>query len=320
MSGCPFHSTAERISEICTRTFQRPGPDGKRDRTFHRRAIGCLRGTFTVTPPDVLPLRHGLFAQAGSYPVIARYSSALHMTEKYPDALGLSLKLTEVPGQVLEGAPAGQQDFVMVNQEFFLTKDAADAEALFSTLDGKLTMTPAILLLNRFVFRSWNPFRYRWRYVMVALDSVVQDKKHRGQPHRMGYYSQTPYQLGESAMKFRVRTTHATSGKGGSLPERLSHALLNAPLELIFEIQLISEGESTDDAQSRWSGPWHPVARISFPSQDAGEQIPPRPAIGVQPLERVGRPSSPGFHQCCAPTNLRSIGETTGSRFRLTSD
>lgn len=87
-------------------------------RDAHAKSNGLLKGELTIHAGLPDELRQGVFAEARTYQVVARLSSApsdIH-SDKIPAARGFALKLIGVDGERLSPAIEGRnQDFLMVN-------------------------------------------------------------------------------------------------------------------------------------------------------------------------------------------------------------
>jgi hypothetical protein len=96
-------------------------------RDAHAKSHGILRGELTIYPDLPEPLRQGLFATPGSYPVIARLSStsgALR-SDQCRGVRGLGIKVLGVQGaRALPDDKATTQDFILVTHREFPFPDA----------------------------------------------------------------------------------------------------------------------------------------------------------------------------------------------------
>ncbi len=272
MSGsrCPLDPATAEALAILQRTFQCPAADGSVTRQFHAKTHACLRGFFQVEPAGDPALRHGLFAAPGRYEAVARFSSSFFEDDRTPDGRGLAIKLTGVEGEVCEGAPAGQQDFVLLDQPAQPFRTAADALELFRSLDG-LAVTPARLLAPAYTFPGWNPLRVRWHYLRLLLASGWLHARTRDLA-RSSFSSGTPYRLGGSAVKYVCRAVagqrQGAPAPGRDFRERLASALAASPLAFDFFLQpRAGEGERIDDAAQVWKGPLVRVGRLEIPPQ-----------------------------------------------------
>lgn len=87
-------------------------------RDAHAKSNGVLKGQLVIHPDLPAELRQGVFAQARTYDVVARLSSApgdIH-SDVIPAARGFALKIIGVEGERLPtGIGGNNQDFLMVN-------------------------------------------------------------------------------------------------------------------------------------------------------------------------------------------------------------
>ncbi|MFI4964740.1 MAG: catalase family protein [Caulobacterales bacterium] len=108
----------EQIMKIAETTYR---DGGHAMRGVHAKSHGLLNAELTVEPDLPAVLRQGMFAAAGRYPVIMRFSTA--PGDILPDSVtaprGLALKVFGVVGERLPGADGQTQDFVLVNGKTF---------------------------------------------------------------------------------------------------------------------------------------------------------------------------------------------------------
>ncbi|MFK5923199.1 MAG: hypothetical protein QM496_13555 [Verrucomicrobiota bacterium] len=271
-SACPFHRTAENISEICQRTFQRPDENGVQYRQFHRKTYACLKGKFVVEEVSDPALRHGLFSQPGSYPAAVRFSSSFFANDLLGDGRGMAIKLKGVEGEVCEDAPEGQQDFVLINQPVTPFADADEALCVFSALDGMKKVAPLKILAPKYLMSGNSPWSRRWHYLATSLDAGWRHLWCRD-ISRLTYYSGTPYQLGEGSAKYECRPDAITQdrfgGPGMDFRKRLQKVLNDGSIGFDFFLQLsVIEGECIDDSSIEWKSPSIKVGHLSIAKQD----------------------------------------------------
>ncbi|HYD49737.1 MAG TPA: hypothetical protein VEB21_15380 [Terriglobales bacterium] len=284
-SGCPFHDPASAISAIVRRTWQVPKADGSRGRPLHDKTHACLQGEFRVLPVAEERFRHGLFAEPGRYPARARFSSSLFHDDRQHDLRGLAIKLHGVTGEVCEGAPPGQQDFVLLNQSFFGPKDAADALSLFSKLDGGGPITAAKLFVPDFIFPRFSLRGIRWYYLKWLLLTPWTHWRFRDLD-RYVYHSVTPYRLGEEGIRYQVRPAAGVRrrSRGRTFRERLQSVLDQGPLIFDFLVQpREGDDEPLDDASVTWKLPGYRVAQLEIPPQDVAATVPEGDKIAFSP-------------------------------------
>lgn len=320
---CPFHAHAIAVSAMCRRTFQRPRADGTMPRTFHDKTHACLAGEFHVEPAERAEYRHGVFAEKRMFRAEGRFSNSFFADDGHPDARGLAIKLTGVPGEVFEGAPPGQQDFLLVNHPTSPTGDAADTREFFSTLDGLKKITPARLFAFRYAMPSWNPFRARWRYFRLVLETCRRHAQGRDLA-AMSYYSVTPFRLGEGAVKFVVRPGLDTAGGGRTtcrdFRDRLRAALERGSLTFDFFIQpKLGESESLECADVAWETPLVKVGRLVFPPQDVGATIARGDRLAFSPWNCLRAHEPLGSINALRRLAYRESAEARGGDARFTA-
>jgi catalase len=96
-------------------------------RGVHAKTHGILRGELHVS--DLLPavLAQGLFRQAGTHPLVMRFSTIPGdvLDDSVSTPRGLALKIIGVRGERLPGPPQDTtQDFVLVNAPTFASPNA----------------------------------------------------------------------------------------------------------------------------------------------------------------------------------------------------
>ncbi len=247
------------------RTQYPEGSEVRRD--AHPKTHGMVKARFEVA--DGLPdaLRHGIFARPRAYDALVRFSAS--GTEISADTVqqahGMAIKVlgVEGPKALADERDATTQDFVMINYPTFLSRTVADYEAFHSARVGGLAQTEVFLKMNPPVLKAieglngspfWNPLQSR-------------------------YWSQTPYRLGNGAMKFSARPAvgparPANVEKG---PDYLRQAMVRqvAAEEVVFDflVQLQVDPVKTpvEDALVEWKesdAPFVRVATLRIPRQD----------------------------------------------------
>jgi len=231
----------------------------------------------TIDPPDDPSLRHGLFAQPGRYRTLVRFSNSFFDDDSHPDIRGVALKLTGVAGAVCEGAPEGQQDFVLMNQATGPASDGAEAMDLFRALDGIREISAAAILAPRYLFPSPWPWRARWRYFAFLCASGLLHLSGRDLA-QTSYNSVTPYRLGDGETRFLLRPEAAAMArrpaKGRDFAARLQSTLDRGPIGFEFCVQPRTlETDPLEDARQAWKSPIRPVGRLEIPPQDVAATI-----------------------------------------------
>jgi hypothetical protein len=113
----------EEMLKITNITYR---DSGHAIRSVHAKSHGLLNAELIVEPGLPSVLAQGLFAQAGRYPVIMRFSTTPGdiLSDSVTTPRGLALKVFGVAGERLPDADGSTQDFVMINGKAFGAPDA----------------------------------------------------------------------------------------------------------------------------------------------------------------------------------------------------
>jgi len=241
-------------------------------RDAHAKHHGLVRGVFRVdadVPPE---LRHGLFADARTYPAWIRFSNgAPHVqSDRKRDQRGMAIKLVDVPGEkVLEDEQdAPTQDFVLASCPRFFIRSVAD----YLPFTRAAVKAPAIRVLG--FFFGWNPFRWRLHELRALLGSLGRATS----PLTTRYWSQTPYRLGPLAVKYSARPlaappVHAEADASADfLREVMAGQLGRGPavFEFLVQVQADPGRMPIEDSTVEWresDAPFRRVATITIPLQ-----------------------------------------------------
>ena len=110
-------------------------------RPVHAKSHGVLVGTLEVLPNLPEPLAQGLFAAAGSYPAIMRFSTnpGDMLADNVSSPRGLAVKILNVEGlKVTNHAGETTQDFVCINANAFTAPDPKGFLEQIKTFDKNL--------------------------------------------------------------------------------------------------------------------------------------------------------------------------------------
>ncbi|WP_312516173.1 catalase family protein [Massilia sp.] len=179
--------------------------EGHANRAVHAKGHALVRARLTVLdnlPPE---LAQGLFAQAGSYDVLMRWSSP--PAEQLPDGVStpraVAFKVLQVPGERLDLEKQGRsQDFLMVNGPAFSAPDPQaflkNVKLLAATTNRSETGKKVISAVLRGAEAA-----------VEALGGESGKLKSMGgepQHHPLGetYFSQTPYLYGRYMAKLSL--------------------------------------------------------------------------------------------------------------------
>ncbi|MCC2615276.1 hypothetical protein LJ739_03360 [Aestuariibacter halophilus] len=180
---------ARQMTEWIIKVSEKRHPSGIVRRFNQVKSLGCFDAEFIVSasPPDAL--RHGIFATGGRYPAVVRFANASTLDDRDKDLRGLSIRVSNVPGQPIWGEP-GHQDFVL-NSHPVLFADSPETFLAFIKAQYEDS------LLGFFL----NPFDSHLGALMILLRA----RDHHDSPFNIDYHSTTAYALGDQqAVKYRV--------------------------------------------------------------------------------------------------------------------
>jgi len=259
-----IHSLLEALQKINEMTF-RDSSHGQR--SVHAKSHGLLTGELRVLEGLPPALAQGLFAQAGTYPVVMRFSTTPGdlLDDKVSTPRGLAIKLIGVQGDRAAGSEGDvTQDFVMVNGPVFGAKDARhflnSLKLLATTTDKAEPMKKAFSAVARGAEKIIEAFGGESGTV-IALG---------GHPETnvLGetYFTQTPVRYGQYVAKLSLAPVSAELQQ-----------LTNAPVDLRDKPDGLREAVINHFAQR--GGEWEMRVQVctdlaSMPIEDASVEWP----------------------------------------------
>lgn len=142
------------LKHISTTTFE---DSGHALRSVHAKSHGILRGTLTVLDSVPPAYAQGLFAQPGSYDVVARLSTTPGdiLDDKVSTPRGMAIKIVGVAGERVDGSEQDTtQDFVMVNGPVFAAPTAKKFSANLKLLAPTTDKAPKLKVALSAVLRG----------------------------------------------------------------------------------------------------------------------------------------------------------------------
>nr|WP_234796570.1 catalase family protein [Mycolicibacterium porcinum] len=251
-------------------------------RDAHAKSHAILRGELIVNPDLPEVLAQGIFAEARSYPVIARISttSGVLRSDRNRGVRGLGIKAIGVHGERAMKDPGDQknvtQDFVLVTHEEFLF---ADAHAY-----RKLGMLSATLLARLSDNAMWAVSELLGALKKIHFP-IPENLAVFAAPNRpiLGetFFSSAPIRYGDYVARFRYEPTspEAKALADQTLPRNpgqdehrdliMAFFEKNAA-EYTFSVQLCLDTKKMpiENATKPWDSPYLPVAKVVFPRQN----------------------------------------------------
>ena len=234
-------------------------------RDAHPKMHGCVRGEFSIEPNLPEDLRIGIFAQHRTFPAWVRFSNqnGTVSPDSKGDIRGAAIKLMNVAGQKLQSDRPDDttQDFILISDARFVTKDVAQFDGLVSALTGGL------MKMLWFFLRHPRAARNLW----VSL-------KRFSQPLGIRYFSVAPYLLGSQAVKYSLTPHDAVTAPvpGNLSADYLREAMVErlgsraAAFDFSVQIQMDPVAMPIEDLGVRWDeglSPFRKVATLTIPSQ-----------------------------------------------------
>ncbi len=234
-------------------------------RDAHPKLHGCVRAEFSIAPNLPTELSVGVFSQGRTFPAWLRFSnqSAKVDSDSKPDIRGVAIKLMGVDGEKLLQNETHEttQDFILISDSRFVTKDVAEFDGLVSALTGG------------FLKLAW----YFLTHLRV-LRNLKSSLRRYGNPLGIRYFSVAPYLLGNRAVKYSLTPRDAgetpvpKDPSENYLREAMVKQLRSGDAVFDFAVQFQADpykmpiedpGVSWDEALS----PFRKVATITIRSQ-----------------------------------------------------
>lgn len=238
------------------------------ERAGNTKTYGVVRGEFRVLDNIPTNYKHGIFANAKTYPAWIRFGGPGPASP--PDIadsgiLSIGIKLMGVPGEKLLDDEKATQDFTGISCPTFTTPNIVEN-----------------LKLQKLIYARTPVF-----YFIKPFDSHLCDMTMQGiyarmnrSPLEVRYWSCVPYLLGEGqAMKYSVtpsvnrKTKIPWNPPDDWLRQSLAMTLSNTYAEFDFSIQLQTNVKRMpiEDASIEWPerlSPFVNVAKIVIPKQE----------------------------------------------------
>jgi hypothetical protein len=236
-----------------------PGPSLRGE---HPKQHSGLWASFRVESDIPAPMRVGLFAAPRSYTALVRFSNGRGPDDRKPEVHAMAVKVL-VPGG---DGPARTQDFIVADHPVFFARNVQHVlDFLVATVKGIPVPELAATAYPRLVGFS-----------SLATTSLL----------AMTYWSQTPYKLGDGAVKYLVAPSESDEAPAvplGDSPDCLREALveqltfrkIGARFDLRVNPQTNAEAMPVEDPTVEWASAPVRLATISIYPQrfDTPEQM-----------------------------------------------
>jgi hypothetical protein len=241
-------------------------------RDAHPKMHGCVRALFTIDANLPEELAIGVFAKNRSFPAWVRFSNqnGTVSPDSKADIRGVAIKLMGVEGaRVLPDGPVGTtQDFILISDNRFVTKNVEEFDALVKALVGGVIPIVWYFLTHPRVARN-----------------LATSLRHFSNLLAIRYFSVAPYLLGDKAVKYSLTPRDTRQGPVPSNPsaDYLREALVehlaerDAVFDFSVQLQVDPYKMPIEDPGVTWDealSPFRKVATLTIPSQtfDTPEQ------------------------------------------------
>jgi hypothetical protein len=257
---------ADHLVEMLAGKMERDYAADRFLRDAHPKMHGCVRAEFAVEPNQIEDLRLGVFREPRTYQAWVRFSNQSGNVSKDfdKDIRGAAIKLLDVAGEKLLAGEtqAKTQDFILISDNRFVTRDIAEFDALVTAL------------LRGGLHVAWF-FLTHWRVARNLLASL----KRCSSPLDVRYNSVAPYLLGRRAVKYRLQPQNPTSAAIPPNPppdylrEAMVHQLRESNAVFDFSVQFQTDAVTMpiEDPGVAWDealSPFLKVATLTIPRQE----------------------------------------------------
>ena len=240
---------------------------GAAQRFGNTKTHGVVRGEFTVMPGLPGNLRHGLFAEPGTYKAWVRFSGPGPYAPPDIDDYGqcsVGIKVMGVPGPKLMDDERGTQDLILVTPASFVTPDIRENAKLQRWVRAKADFVHFV-----------NPFDH---HLLDMAEQALWSPMHTS-PLEAAYYTNVPFLLGEGqAVQYSLKPRRRGRSRIPARPsenylrEAMVRTLADGDWEFDFMVQVQTDPHlmPIENACVHWPehlSPYVPVARLRLPAQ-----------------------------------------------------
>jgi hypothetical protein len=266
--------TQDIIDELTEFTRENWLP-GSAQRFGNTKTYGVVRGELSVLPDVPEALRHGVFAEARTFPALVRFSGPGPYAPPDIEDLGqcsVAIKLLGVEGSKLMADEQFTQDLILVSPASFVTPNIRENAKMQKWVRAKAPLGYLLDVRNRHVLHI----------LMQMLYSPMQSS-----PLEIQYYSNVPFLLGpDQAVQYSLKPRSSTRTPIPARPgENYLRDAMAATLgqvdwtfDFMVQVQTDAHRMPIEDATVKWPerlSPYIPVARLRLPAQrfDSDEQL-----------------------------------------------
>ncbi len=255
-------------------------------RAVHAKSHGLLKGELQVLDELPEPLRQGLFARAGRFPAIIRFSTNPGdiLADSVSTPRGMALKVVGVEGMEMVAGHEGQttQDFVFVNDKAFGSPDTAGFLKALRFLEKNVNDSEVLKKLVSAAARGANAV-----LGLVGQESGTLKQLGHPETHPLGetFASIAALRYGDYVAKIcftpaseNLKALHDkhvdVNGHYSALRDAIVNFFRTETAVWDVGVQLCTDLKTmpVEDASVQWPeevSPYQPVARLTVGPQDA---------------------------------------------------
>ncbi len=228
----------------------------------HPKQHAGLWASFQIRDDIPAEYRIGIFAEPRTYKAVVRYSNGRTEDDREADVHGMAVKVL-IPQGGEDRAPATQQDFILADHPVFFGKSVHHTyEFLAATSKG---IPAAVLALT------------------THHKLLTYTNKSKASLLNTTYWSQTPYKLGDGAVKYLLTPaegSYASETPANDSPdfrremllEQLTYAKIGAQFDFCIHPQTDAEAMPVEDSTVEWTSTPVLLARVLIEPQNFGSK------------------------------------------------
>ncbi|MDG6882442.1 Catalase [Phocoenobacter uteri] len=235
---------------------------GNIKRDAHPKTLGLLKAEFKVLDNLPVELQTDVFQAGKTYNSLIRISNASGSIEsdKEPDFRGFAIKLLGVNGERFATEQHTQDFLLMSNETMPLGTVELFRDAVYYSIE-------------------WHGTALALKFALTGnlgiLKALADGVKNHTSPLDITYWSTTPYQFGNTQVKYKLVPTSTMKSKlptsltDSYLTDNMANHLAKESASFDFYVQKFSDEKQTpiEDASIVWQSPFIKVATLTIPQQ-----------------------------------------------------
>ncbi|MBS9780402.1 MAG: catalase [Moraxellaceae bacterium] len=267
LSACSSKQVSEQamineMTSILQNKMAKDYQQGNIKRDAHPKALGLLKAEFSVLKNIPKELQTPIFQAGKTYNSLIRISNASGsvQSDKEKDFRGFAIKLIGVEGERFATEQQTQDFLLMSNETMPLGTVPLFRDAVYYSIKSNMALGGLKFLFTGNLGK------------LIALTKSNNDTS----PLDITYWSTTPYQFGNTQVKYKLVPTSTIKSKLPSpltdsyLTDNMANHLQKDKATFDFYVQKFIDEEKTpiEDASIAWQSPFIKVATVTIPKQN----------------------------------------------------